>query len=113
MPESKKSTNPGSDSGRVYHTACTGAALATAQAHEREEDITLFGSCFCPFVQRVWVAFEVLGVPYKYEDEEAIKEEALTRKLAALQKMMTVDTLGLVAGGTRAKDKAKAKNRGR
>ncbi|PPQ86823.1 hypothetical protein CVT25_012654 [Psilocybe cyanescens] len=57
------------------------------------------------------------------EDEEAIKEEeaernaeeeeALTRKLAALQKMMTVDTLGLVAGGTRAKDKAKAKNRGR
>ncbi|KAG6840094.1 hypothetical protein C0991_008992 [Blastosporella zonata] len=26
---------------------------------------TLFGSCFCPFVQRVWVSFEFLGIPYK------------------------------------------------
>jgi glutathione S-transferase len=36
------------------------------KAHENDQDITLFASCFCPFVQRVWVAFEVLGIPYKY-----------------------------------------------
>ncbi|KDR84137.1 hypothetical protein GALMADRAFT_262491 [Galerina marginata CBS 339.88] len=54
------------------------------------------------------------------EDEEAIKEEeaernaeeeeALTRKLADLQKMMTVDTLGLVTG---TRQKGKGKDRGR
>ncbi|KAF8165720.1 hypothetical protein B0H34DRAFT_250442 [Crassisporium funariophilum] len=55
-------------------------------------------------------------------DEEAIKEEeadrtaeedeALTRKLAELQKMMTNDALGLV-GGTRPRDKGKPTDRGR
>ncbi|PPQ92794.1 hypothetical protein CVT25_003905 [Psilocybe cyanescens] len=91
MPESKKSTNPdsGSDSGRVYHTACTGAALATAQAHEREEDITLFGSCFCPFVQRVWVAFEVLGVPYKVYEVDPYKKP---------KELLEVSPKGLVPG---------------
>ncbi|KAG6836027.1 hypothetical protein H0H93_012172 [Arthromyces matolae] len=54
-----------SDSGRHYHKECTGLALETVKAHQTPEDITLFGSCFCPFVQRVWVAFEVLGIPYK------------------------------------------------
>ncbi|KAH9482278.1 hypothetical protein JR316_0004376 [Psilocybe cubensis] len=58
------------------------------------------------------------------EDEEAIKEEeaernaeeedALTKKLAALQKMMTIDTLGLVSGARARGDKGKGKdNRGR
>ncbi|KAH9974848.1 hypothetical protein BJV74DRAFT_863151 [Russula compacta] len=27
--------------------------------------ITHFGSCFCRFVQRVWVAFKCLGAPYR------------------------------------------------
>lgn len=53
------------DSGKAYHTQCTGEALKTVKAHEKDEYITLFGSCFCPFVQRVWVAFEILGIPYK------------------------------------------------
>lgn len=60
MPESTKE-----DKGRAYHTKCTGAALNTVNRQDKDEDITLFGSCFCPFVQRVWVAFEFLGVPYK------------------------------------------------
>ncbi|KDR84185.1 hypothetical protein GALMADRAFT_55147 [Galerina marginata CBS 339.88] len=55
-----------SDTGRVHHKECTGDALVTVKAHQNDEDITLFGSCFCPFVQRVWLAFEILGVPYKY-----------------------------------------------
>jgi Glutathione S-transferase, N-terminal domain len=54
------------DSGKQYHLCCTGDALNTVNAHMGEAaDITLFGSCFCPFVQRVWVAFEYLGIPYR------------------------------------------------
>jgi len=53
------------DTGRVYHTRCTGAALDTVIKHSKDEDITLFGSCFCPFFQRAWIAFEYLGIPYK------------------------------------------------
>jgi glutathione S-transferase len=52
------------DSGKQYHLHCTGDALNTVNAHVGEADITLFGSCFCPFVQRVWVAFEYLGISY-------------------------------------------------
>ena len=59
------STTNDSDKGRPYHTQCTGPALATVSQHRDEADIMLFGSCFCPFVQRVWVAFEYLGVSYK------------------------------------------------
>ena len=58
-------TSKKSDSGKTYHTECTGDALVTVKAHEKDEDITLFGSCFCPFVQRVWMTFEILGIPYK------------------------------------------------
>lgn len=53
------------DSGRVYHRECTGAALETVKQHVDDQDITLFASCFCPFVQRVWVALEYLQIPYK------------------------------------------------
>ncbi|KAK7029369.1 hypothetical protein VNI00_014623 [Paramarasmius palmivorus] len=53
------------DSGKHYHRECTGLALETAKTHSEPQDITLFGSCFCPFVQRVWVAFEFLQIPYK------------------------------------------------
>ncbi|KAF8342435.1 glutathione S-transferase [Amanita rubescens] len=54
------------DSGKLYHTKCTGDAAVTAEAHTADAPFTLFGSCFCPFVQRAWVAFEYLGIPYKY-----------------------------------------------
>ncbi|KAF8076848.1 glutathione S-transferase [Lyophyllum atratum] len=54
------------DSGKPYRNECTGPALETVRRHQHAEDITLFGSCFCPFVQRVWVGFEYLGIPYKY-----------------------------------------------
>lgn len=54
-----------SDSGKSYHRECTGEALETAKAHGSPKDITMFGSCFCPFVQRVWIALEFLGIDYK------------------------------------------------
>lgn len=53
------------DTGKRYHNHCTGEALQTVQRHAADEDITLFAGCFCPFVQRVWVALEYLGIPYK------------------------------------------------
>jgi len=56
------------DSGKQHHKEASGLALQTVQQHQKPEDITLFGSCFCPFVQRVWVAFEHLGIPYKVSD---------------------------------------------
>jgi glutathione S-transferase len=52
------------DTGKSYHLECTGDALETANAHSGEADLTLFGSCFCPFVQRVWVALEYFGIDY-------------------------------------------------
>ncbi|KAI0938817.1 hypothetical protein AcV5_000418 [Taiwanofungus camphoratus] len=64
------------DSGKSYHRQCTGAALETARAHSDPKDITLFGSCFCPFVQRVWTAFEYLGIEYKYYEVDPYKKPA-------------------------------------
>lgn len=55
------------DSGRKYHLVCTGAALETVNKHQDDvKGITLFGSCFCPFVQRAWVALEYFGITYRY-----------------------------------------------
>lgn len=62
------------DLGRPYHTKATGEALKTIETHQSDEEITLFGSCFCPFVQRVWVALEVLGVPYNYVEVDPYKK---------------------------------------
>lgn len=53
------------DSGKKYHLQCTGEALETANRHSSSEHLTLFGSCFCPFVQRVWITLEHLGIDYK------------------------------------------------
>lgn len=52
------------DAGRSYHLQCSGDALDTVNHHKDPKDITLFGSCFCPFVQRVWVALEYLDIDY-------------------------------------------------
>ncbi|KXN81732.1 Glutathione S-transferase DHAR3, chloroplastic [Leucoagaricus sp. SymC.cos] len=77
------------DQGRVYHTRCTGAALDTATWHNKDEDITLFGSCFCPFVQRVWIAFEFLGIPYRVHEVDPYKKP---------KELLEVSPKGLVPG---------------
>ncbi|KAI0718386.1 glutathione S-transferase C-terminal-like protein [Cerioporus squamosus] len=64
------------DSGKAYHLQCTGEAQKTAAAHSNPENITLFGSCFCPFVQRVWVTLEHLGFDYKYYEVDPYKKPA-------------------------------------
>jgi len=62
------------DSGKQYHNSCTGIALDTVHKHIGNEDITLFGSCFCPFVQRAWVALEYLDIPYTYYEVDPYKK---------------------------------------
>ena len=44
----------------------TGLALKTTQEHAEPNEFTLYGSCFCPFVQRVWTTLELKGMPYRY-----------------------------------------------
>ncbi|KAI9775372.1 MAG: hypothetical protein M1816_005942 [Peltula sp. TS41687] len=59
---------------KTYHKKATGLALATVKKHSKESDLRLFGSCFCPFVQRVWVALEVKGLPYQYIEVDPYKK---------------------------------------
>lgn len=52
-----------------YHLETTGEAAKTAAAHTVDRvsnpSIEFMGACFCPFVQRAWIALEVLnqGLP--------------------------------------------------
>ncbi|KAH0834782.1 glutathione S-transferase [Lanmaoa asiatica] len=62
------------DTGKHYHDHCTGEALQTVQRHAADEDIILFAGCFCPFVQRAWVALEHLGIPYRYYEVDPYKK---------------------------------------
>ncbi|THC89737.1 hypothetical protein EYZ11_010814 [Aspergillus tanneri] len=51
---------------KSYHTQATGHAAVTVQNHSKESTLKLYGSCFCPFVQRVWIALEAKNIPYQY-----------------------------------------------
>lgn len=51
---------------KSYHTSPTGAALTTANNHSTPQPLKLHGSCFCPFVQRVWISLEHKSLPYQY-----------------------------------------------
>lgn len=64
-----------------YRTECTGEALKTVNDHQEAkpdqygEELTLFGSNFCPFVQRVWIALEHLGgIEYGYREIDPYKK---------------------------------------
>lgn len=61
---SSKSGNPDHD---LYPSA-TGAALKFAEAHTNAQDapFTLYGSWFCPFVQRVWIVLHLKSIPHRY-----------------------------------------------
>ncbi|KAG8799068.1 hypothetical protein FRC19_008328 [Serendipita sp. 401] len=65
----------------------TGLAAETVQAHSKEEDLVLWASWFCPFVQRVWIALEEKGVPYRYHEVNPYKKE---------KEFLQVNPLGLV-----------------
>ncbi|KAK0447735.1 glutathione S-transferase [Armillaria borealis] len=79
------------DTGRSYHRSCTGLALETVTKHPSSgtQDITLFGSCFCPFVQRVWVALEYLEIPYNVHEVDPYQKP---------KDLLEVSPKGLVPG---------------
>ncbi|KAI4153428.1 MAG: hypothetical protein LQ341_000556 [Variospora aurantia] len=64
---------------KSYHKKATGAALATVKKHTKEHDLKLYGSCFCPFVQRVWISLQFKGIDYQYIEVDPYKKpESLT-----------------------------------
>ncbi|KAF2422373.1 glutathione S-transferase [Tothia fuscella] len=65
---------------KLYHTKATGAALATVKKHSKDDSLKLYGSCFCPFVQRVWISLELKQIPYQYiEVDPYEKPESLLK----------------------------------
>ncbi|KAF9887765.1 hypothetical protein FE257_009571 [Aspergillus nanangensis] len=59
---------------KTYHTKATGLAAETAESHSQENELKLYGSCFCPFVQRVWIALEAKGIRYQYIEIDPYKK---------------------------------------
>ncbi|KIK65007.1 hypothetical protein GYMLUDRAFT_220274 [Collybiopsis luxurians FD-317 M1] len=57
-----KKSHPDAD---VYPEA-TGLAKTLVDAHSDDQPLKLYGSWFCPFVQRVWTALEEKHIPYQY-----------------------------------------------
>ncbi|RDL42096.1 Uncharacterized protein BP5553_02075 [Venustampulla echinocandica] len=74
---------------KTYHKKASGNALATVRKHSKEHELKLFGSCFCPFVQRVWIAFEAKGLQYQYIEVDPYKKP---------QALLDVNPRGLVPG---------------
>ena len=70
--------NQGGDTNKkTYHKEATGEALKTAKAHSAEHDLKLYGSCFCPFVHRVWISLEHKGLDYQYVEVDVYRKPKL------------------------------------
>jgi hypothetical protein len=61
---------------KSYHKKTTGLAAATAKRHAKDHELKLFGSCFCPFVQRVWISMELKDMSYQYIEVDPYKKPA-------------------------------------
>ncbi|KAI9752321.1 MAG: hypothetical protein M1835_001106 [Candelina submexicana] len=59
---------------KTYHKKATGSALVTVKKHSKDHDFKLLGSCFCPFVQRIWIALQFKGVDYQYVEIDPYKK---------------------------------------
>ncbi|KAF2088943.1 hypothetical protein K490DRAFT_38222 [Saccharata proteae CBS 121410] len=85
--QKEKKKNTTSDGKKSYHTKATGHALTTVKKHSKEHELKLFGSCFCPFVQRVWISLECKQIPYQYIEVDPYKKP---------QSLLEVNPRGLV-----------------
>ncbi|KZF26392.1 hypothetical protein L228DRAFT_264793 [Xylona heveae TC161] len=72
---------------KTYHKKATGDALNTVKKRSKEHDLKLFGGCFCPFVQRVWISLELKGIQYQYIEVDPYKKP---------QSLLEVNPRGLV-----------------
>lgn len=61
-------TANGTTGKKTHAKRATGQALRTADAHSSPHELKLFGSCFCPFVQRVWISLEFKKLAYQYSE---------------------------------------------
>lgn len=52
--------------------------MKTVEANSQtpSNGLTLFGAAFCPFVHRVWIALEHLGIEYRYVEVDPYKKPA-------------------------------------
>ncbi|KJX96614.1 glutathione S-transferase like protein [Zymoseptoria brevis] len=70
--------NQGGDATKkTYHKQPTGEAKKTADAHSKESELKLYGSCFCPFVHRVWISLELKGLDYEYVEVDVYRKPKL------------------------------------
>ncbi|KAH8697566.1 hypothetical protein BGW36DRAFT_397245 [Talaromyces proteolyticus] len=59
---------------KSYHKKATGQAQLTVRNRSKDDELKLFASCFCPFVQRVWIALEMKGISYQYIEVDPYKK---------------------------------------
>ncbi|OZJ06735.1 hypothetical protein BZG36_00349 [Bifiguratus adelaidae] len=70
-----------------YHTKATDNAAKTVEAHSSPSRFQLYGSCFCPFVQKVWISLEQKELPYQYIEIDPYKKP---------KELMEINPRGLV-----------------
>ncbi|KAI7578532.1 hypothetical protein D0869_12840 [Hortaea werneckii] len=70
--------NQGGDATKkTYHKQATGEAWKTVHAHSTDKPLKLYGSCFCPFVHRVWISLEHKGLDYEYVEVDVYRKPKL------------------------------------
>ncbi|KAI9722281.1 MAG: hypothetical protein M1812_001753 [Candelaria pacifica] len=70
----KKMSDSNQSEQKTYHKKATGNALSTVKKHSKDHDLKLLGSCFCPFVQRVWISLQFKGAEYQYVEIDPYKK---------------------------------------
>jgi glutathione S-transferase len=79
-PPNSKELDPnqnGDSTKKTYNKQATGLAWETVQSHSAENDLKLYGSCFCPFVHRVWISLEHKGLAYQYVEVDVYRKPKL------------------------------------
>lgn len=77
-PSQDLDANQGGDANKkTYHKQATGLAWETVQAHSKDHDLKLYGSCFCPFVHRVWISLEHKKLDYQYVEVDVYRKPKL------------------------------------
>lgn len=77
-PSKELDPNQGGDANKkTYHKQATGAAWETVQEHSDEQQLKLYGSCFCPFVHRVWISLEFKQLTYQYVEVDVYRKPKL------------------------------------
>lgn len=61
----------------------SGEASTTVKKHAKDNDFKLYGACFCPYSQRVWIALEAKGIAYQYCEIDPYRRPLSTRLLEA------------------------------